>query len=106
MSAPRLAFVLLLAGGFAGGAAAPLAACDLDGLPGFHRANPFARAPVFRGAPTPPPQPDAGSNQPADKRPQGRSGAASGTDAAPAQRAWERTDNPGPISPEDKALFS
>lgn len=94
MSASRLAFALLFAA-----AATPLAACDLDGLPGFHRANPFARAPIFRGAPASQPAPDA--SQPADK-PQDR--------ALPAQqaepRSWERTDNPGPISPEDKAIFT
>jgi hypothetical protein len=96
MSAPRLAFALLLACG-----SAPLAACDLDGLPGFqHRANPFARAPIFR---TPPaaqqPAPDA--SQPADKREDRTQPTAT---AAP--RSWERTDNPGPITPEDKAVFN
>jgi hypothetical protein len=105
MSAPRLAFIMLLAGGLAGGAVAPLAACDLDGLPGFHRANPFARAPVFRGAPAPVPPNAPGASQPADK-PQDRTGSASGPAPAAEPRAWERTDNPGPISPEDKALFS
>jgi hypothetical protein len=96
MSTARLAFVLLL-----GSSAAPLAACDLDGLPGFHRANPFARAPIFRGTPTAAPQPVPDAGQPASK-PQDR------TQPNPPSepRAWERTDNPGPISPEDKAIFS
>lgn len=105
MSAPRLAFALLLAGACASGAAAPLAACDLDGLPGFHRANPFARAPVFRGAPAPLPPNAPGNTPPADK-PQDRTGSTPGQAPAAEPRAWERTDNPGPISPEDKALFS
>lgn len=99
MSAPRLLFALLLACG-----AAPLAACDLDGLPGFqHRANPFARAPIFRTAPAAQqPAPDA--NQPADKREDRTQPPAASGPSAP--RSWERTDNPGPITPEDKAVFN
>jgi hypothetical protein len=96
MSAPRLVLALLLAGG-----SAPLAACDLDGLPGFqHRANPFARAPIFRTAPAAQqPAPDA--NQPADKREDRTQ-----PPAQSAPRSWERTDNPGPITREDKAVFN
>ncbi len=94
MHASRLGFALLFAI-----AASPLAACDLDGLPGFHRANPFARAPIFRGAPAPQPAPEA--NQPADQ-PKDRSQPL----PAAEPRSWERTDNPGPISPEDKAIFT
>jgi hypothetical protein len=96
MSAPRLVLVLLLACG-----PAPLAACDLDGLPGFHRANPFARAPMFRGTPLPQPQAPGQSEQPGAKA-QGRS--APSPMAEPLVR--DRTDNPGPISPEDKATLS
>ena len=94
MQPVRLALVVILAA-----AALPVAACDLDGLPGFHRANPFARAPIFRGAPAPQPAPEP--NQPADK-PKDRS------QPLPADqpRSWERTDNPEPISAEDKAVFT
>jgi hypothetical protein len=97
MSAPRLVLALLLACG-----SAPLAACDLDGLPGFqHRANPFARAPIFRGAPAAQPHAPAQEDQRADKREDRTQPTAT---AAP--RSWERTDNPGPITPEDKAVFN
>jgi hypothetical protein len=99
MRAARLAFAVVLAAG-----AAPLAACDLDGLPGFHRANPFARAPIFRGTPAPLPPGTPGTpvtGQPDDK-PRGA------VQPAPAAqpRSWERTDNPEPISAEDKAVFT
>ncbi len=96
MSSLRLAPVLLLACG-----GAPLAACDLDGLPGFHRANPFARAPIFRGASPAQPAPPVAGSEPVAK-PKERSV----PQYAPEPRAWERTDNPGPISPEDKATFT
>jgi len=96
MFPPRLAPALLLVWG-----AAPLAACDLDGLPGFHRANPFARAPIFRGAPPVQPATPAPGGEPVAKPKE-----LSPPDYAPAPRPWERTDNPGPISPEDKAIFT
>jgi hypothetical protein len=76
------------------------AACDLDGLPGFHRANPFSGAPMFRGAPA---QPQPGSqNERATSKPQ--QGKAPAGKSEP--RPWERDDNFGPISPEDKATFT
>lgn len=82
----------------------PAMACDLDGLPGFHRANPFSNAPGFRGMPARPVQPAPS---------QDRSPARSQDKAAPAaseqnrlQRSWERDENFGPISAEDKATFT
>ncbi|MFL0671413.1 MAG: hypothetical protein ACJLS3_08320 [Erythrobacter sp.] len=96
MFAPRLALALLLVCG-----AAPLAACDLDGLPGFHRANPFARAPMFRGVPAAQPPSAPQDDQRAARPQQDRAQPATASEP----RSWERTDNPGPISPEDKAVF-
>lgn len=77
------------------------AACDLDGLPGFHRANPFSGAPMFRGAPAQPPQSGTQSDRAPVKQQQGNAPAGK---AEP--RPWERDDNFGPISPEDKATFT
>ncbi len=44
-------------------------ACDLDGLPGFHRFNPFAKLPGFGGLapPSGPPQKQTQPEQPAPK---------------------------------------
>ena len=77
------------------------AACDLDGLPGFHRANPFSGAPMFRGAPAQPTPPST-QNERAPTRPQQGNAPA----GKPEPRPWERDDNFGPISPEDKATFT
>lgn len=76
-------------------------ACDLDGLPGFHRANPFSGAPMFRGAPTQPPQGGTQNERAPIKQQQGNAPA-----GKPEPRPWERDDNFGPISPEDKATFT
>lgn len=85
---------------------ASLSACDLDGLPGFHRANPFGPStPLFRSAPLPRPaqEPEAAadktvsakrSNQPTVSAPEPRRA-----------RVWDDQENPGPISAEDKATF-
>jgi hypothetical protein len=45
-------------------------ACDLDGLPGFHRFNPFAKLPGFGGLapPSGPPQKQTQPEQPAPKK--------------------------------------
>ncbi|MEM6909186.1 MAG: hypothetical protein AAF494_10950 [Pseudomonadota bacterium] len=103
---------------------APAAACDLDGLPGlgFHRYNPFANA--HRGAfPAETPLPaepreersakaDGTSRETASRRRSSDKKAASerqrrqrALEAVPV-REWELDTGNGPISAEDKAIFT
>lgn len=84
-----------------------LAACDLDGLPGFHRANPFGTsAPMFRSVPLqrPAPEPEAAP----DTAPSAKRSSQPNAPAAkqPPARDWNDRENPDPISAEDKATFS
>ncbi|WP_379553192.1 hypothetical protein [Qipengyuania sp. DGS5-3] len=85
-------------------------ACDLDGMPGFHRYNPFAQMPGFRGlAPPPAPTQSAERRKPPQQaesqdeagKPKPRKQQASKTPP----REWERDTGNGPISAEDLATF-
>jgi hypothetical protein len=83
-----------------------LAACDLDGLPGFHRANPFGTsAPMFRSVPLqrPAPEPERVPNKATEAKPSSQSSAP--TAQQPPAQGWNDRENPGPISAEDKASF-
>ena len=115
--------------GLAGGMSAPGLACDLDGLPGmggFHRVNPFATA-LQRGADLPAPVAPSGSgadqNAASDNASERRALSAKNgalraqkSDAAKPsskkprapmpKREWERDYGNGPISAEDKAIFT
>ncbi len=80
------------------------AACDLDGLPGMHRYNPFVRYPS-----APAPAPDARSPRSVPSTPQSETPKKDTPSSDPVQerpRAWESNAGNGPISPRDKATFS
>jgi hypothetical protein len=86
--------------------AAPGSACDLDGLPGMHRYNPFVRYPTGPAV-----EPDQRSPQkvPADSR---KPAPRSDRDKPEAEReeqrepkAWENDSGNSPISFEDKTVF-
>ena len=88
--------------------AAPLAACDLDGLPGMHRYDPFARYAAGGGAAI---TPDQGAPQslPADQK---ETAPRQDRPATEADRAQPRQPKPsqkerssGVASPEHKATF-
>lgn len=91
------------------GMAAPAAACDLDGLPGFagtHRLNPFANA--TRGFPKPARTPASqarSANGDSDEATEDRERRRRTIDQAP-ERAWESDEGNGPISAGDKATFT
>jgi hypothetical protein len=86
--------------------AAPGSACDLDGLPGMHRYNPFVRYPTGPAA-----EPDqrspqkapADSGKPAPRRDRERPEA--GREEPRQPKAGEADDGNGPISIEDKAVL-
>jgi hypothetical protein len=90
------------------GLAAPLAACDLDGLPGMHRYDPFARystggAPVIKSdqsAPQSPPSGQTGTTAQRD-RPAADAGRVQQGQPAPSEKARSSTA----ASPENKATF-
>lgn len=86
--------------------AAPVSACDLDGLPGMHRYNPFVCYPTGPAV-----EPDQRSPQkaPTDS---GKPAPRSDRDTPDAERkeqreskAWEADDGNGPIGFEDKSVF-
>lgn len=89
--------------------ATPAAACDLDGLPGMHRFNPFLRYPA-PGGPAAEPDERSPRSIPADRSdPAQRRGAEK--DEAPRReprepKAWESDMGNGPIRAEDKASFT
>lgn len=108
--------VLLASAAMALTTSAPLAACDLDGLPGmggFHRMNPFANA--VRGfdevRPIPQSQPvadqsDKAKSDDSDKaKAKDRKQRMKAIEATPV-REWELDQGNGPISEADKATFT
>lgn len=104
----RTSCLLLAAGPLLALVPASLAACDLDGLPGFYRANPFAGAPMFRGIPLPRPaqEPERASGNTTEKKPASETGTPAPTPEPQPVRAWESRENYAPVSEADKATFS
>ena len=104
----RISCLLLAAGPLLALVPASLSACDLDGLPGFHRANPFAGAPMFRGIPLPRPaqEPERASGNTAHKQRARETGPPAPAPGPQPVRAWESRENYAPVSEADKATFS
>lgn len=92
---------------------ASLSACELDGLAGFHRFNPFGAGRGFNGL-APPPAPPAEETDKADKEDKAEKKADSSKKAnaktvqeqATPTRSWETDEGNGAISPEDMATFT
>ncbi|MGY6550906.1 MAG: hypothetical protein ACXIT4_03305 [Erythrobacter sp.] len=106
----------LLAGVMAMAVPSSAGACDLDGLPGFHRANPFSNAPMFRGMPLPtsqsqPAPPQRAADAPASSGNKSDQSQPSRSQPAysPPQRVWRSDEGNGRVSAEDvirdQALF-
>lgn len=92
---------------------ASVSACDLDGLAGFHRFNPFGAGRGFNGL-APPPTPPA--EKATDKQKQGKAkekadstkkaNAKTVQEQATPTRSWETDEGNGPVTPEDMATFT
>ena len=86
-------------------------ACDLDGLGGFHRFNPFGAGRGMNGlAPPPPPPPaeekKAEKKQAEKEEPAKKANAKTTQEQANTKRSWETDEGNGPLSDEDKATFT
>jgi len=83
-------------------------ACDLDGMPGFHRFNPFAQAPGFHSV-APTPLPVHRANQRDLPKNDAKGELSKKSKLCPGkgpERDWQRDTGNGPISDEGKATFT
>ena len=103
----RLSFALVAA---SAALLAPTAAsaCDLDGMGGMHRMNPFAGMSFGHGGPMPPPpatEPASTRPEPGVKRSEPDAKEKAETKPLPV-RKWEQQDDGAPVSAEDSGTFT
>lgn len=82
-------------------------ACDLDGVGGMHRFNPFGKFMGFHGSSPPPPPPTKATTPKEEtKNKQEKTKTSEPANEETAVKEWERDDGNGPVKAKDKATFT